>query len=203
MNIQRFVCNTALGISGACLLGCVAPSMPPHMSFSRHLGPSGAEAVEPKTARLGVSTGVLILNQPEKDSMVALFPTEGSLTYSGDRYSGSFAAGHFLGSYEGALHFVNNRKTRLGVLHGLGFGYLRETPEEDDATSALFYDVSAGTMLEFHAGEGGSGFLAFRYTYANALQWPAAEVFRQTDYLTFGNPVRQSWRESTSTTSSP
>lgn len=185
MITHRLSCNSALAVVGASLLGCVAPSMPPHMSFSRHLGPT-AEGGETKNARIGMSTGAVIMTQPDEGSMLALFPTEGFLTYSGKHYSGSFAAGHFLGSYEGSLLFVNNEDARIGLLHGLGIGYIRETSEEDDAASALFYDVSAGTMLEVHSGENGSGFLAFRYTYANALRWPAADVYRQTDYLTFG-----------------
>lgn len=175
-----------LFLAGAGMLGCVSPAMPPHMSFSRHLAPLEDQAGETQSARIGMSTGALIISQPEEATVAALFPSEGFLSYFGDRYSGSFTAGHFLGSFEGNLLFLNEGKARFGLLHGLGVGFQREMPEEEDATSALFYDVSAGVMLEFQAAENGNGFAAFRYTYADVMQWPAEDVFRQTDFLTFG-----------------
>ena len=186
MTIQRLFQKAVLLLVGASLFGCVAPAMPPHMSFSRHLVPFEDEAGEAPKARIGMSTGAVIVSQPEEGSVLALFPSEGFLGYHGEHYSGSFAAGHFLGSYEGNLLFMNDEKARVGLLHGVGLGLQREMPEEEDATTALFYDVSAGLIVEVRAGESGKGFLAFRYTYADVLQWPAGDVYRQTDYWTFG-----------------
>ena len=185
MTIQRLF-HIAVLLVGASLFGCVAPAMPPHMSFSRHLGPFENEAEEAQTARIGMTTGAVIMSQPEEGSLLALFPSEGFLAYFGEHYSGSFAAGHFLGSYEGSLLLKNADKVRVGLLHGLGLGYQRNMPEQNDASSVLFYDVSGGLMIEVQPGENGKGFVAFRYTYANVKQWPAGDEFRQTDYLTFG-----------------
>jgi hypothetical protein len=168
------------------LMGCVSPAMPPHMSFSRHLEPLEDQAGETKSNRIGLSTGAVIVSQPEEATVLTLFPSEGFLSHFGERYSGSFTAGHFLGSFEGNLLFLNDDKARFGLLHGLGLGFQREMPDDEDATSVLFYDVSAGGMLEFRAGENGTAFAAFRYTYADVMQWPAGDPFRQTDYLTFG-----------------
>ncbi len=176
----------AILLVGASLLGCVAPAMPPHMSFSRHLAPFENEAEEAQTARIGLTTGAVIMSRPEEGSLLALFPSEGFLAYFGEHYSGSFAAGHFLGSYEGNLLLKNDDKVRVGLLHGLGLGYQRDRPEQNDASSALFYDLSAGLMIEVQPRKNGKGFVASRYTYANVKQWPAGDEFRQTDYLTFG-----------------
>ena len=80
----------------------------------------------------------------------------------------------------------NGDKVRVGLLHGLGLGYQRDMPEQNDGSSALFYDLSGGLMIEVQPGENGKGFGAFRYTYANVKEWPAGDDYRQTDYLTFG-----------------
>jgi len=82
----------AILLVGASLLGCVAPAMPPHMSFSRHLAPFENEAEEAQTARIGMTTGAVILSRPEEGSLLALFPSEGFLAFFEKHYSGSFAA---------------------------------------------------------------------------------------------------------------
>ncbi len=168
---------------------CSAPAMPPHMGFSRHLAPIEDESGEVESTRLGFSTGALLLTQEEDEDLLILFPTEGFISFFGQRYSASFAAGHFLGSYEGDLLLVNRRSVRVGLLHGLGLGYQRSSPEVGDAESALFYDLSAGLMVEVRSGESGKAFLGFRYTLADVSEEPDDDFFQRTDYLTFGGGV--------------
>ena len=61
--MRRATILVAVLLVGASLFGCVAPAMPPHMSFSRHLAPLENEAEEAQTARIGVTTDAHLLQR--------------------------------------------------------------------------------------------------------------------------------------------
>ena len=179
------------GLINLCGCAMLLPAPPPAMSAAKFVrGPSAGSG-----GKVGVSTGVAVVHSfdpdvSEKDDDTELhFPaSEGAGSFQlGSRYDLAVTAGAWKATLEGNFLAIDRPGIRVGVLHGLGGGFLADLSEDDDGDRHwwLQYDLSAGMMFEMPAGDSGTLFAAFKYTYADDKQDnDESDGMEQTDYLT-------------------
>jgi hypothetical protein len=127
-----------------------------------------------------MSTGVAVLHQPDvevfpegkEDTTDLQFPAaEGSLTMQlMPRYDLALTTMPWKATAEGNALVVDNGSLRLGIIHGLGMGFIADITKdggEEERDWVLLYDMSIGLMLEAETSESSSLFTSAKYSYSD------------------------------------
>ena len=152
----------------AATAGCAFPHPPPPMSMAKFARPPVDRD------RIGFSTGLGMLIDDDEETSVYAFPVEAGLGVTlGERYDLGFSVGNLLGTAEGNFALLTG-DLRLGILHGLGVGYVATETEQ-----SLLAQFTGGAVLQI--GRRRAFFSGVKATRGVVV---GSEVFRPTTFYT-------------------